>query len=198
MVLHQRKLPFHLNLMALHVNPGFEPDNHKVLLDWLSEHGIAGYAEISDIGPRAHSIENYKNSPCFFCSWHRRKRLFQLVKKFKLTHLALGHTADDLVHNFFLNLAYSGRVEGMFPRESFFKGEFELIRPLLLVEKRLIKGAVKDWGLPVVENPCPSAQNSKREQIKVWLQGLWAEDKRIRKNIFSALKRWQIQGSGKP
>jgi tRNA(Ile)-lysidine synthase TilS/MesJ len=193
LLLHRQKLPFRVEIMALHINPGFKPENQAPLLQWLKENGLAGHVQVSDMGPRAHSQENKKSSPCFFCSWRRRKSLFRLVKKYCLTHLALGHNADDLVQNFFMNLFYNGRVEGMYPRESFFQGEFELIRPLLLLEKRVISRAVRDWGLPVWSNPCPSAQRGKRQGTQQWLQEIWAQDKRLRKNVFSALKRWQMQ-----
>lgn len=193
LLLYRKKLPFRIELLILHINPGFCRSNHQPLLDWLRSSGLAGHVQLGDMGPRAHSTENKKNSPCFFCSWHRRKRLFYLVKKYALTHLALGHNADDLVQNFFLNIFYAGRIEGMYPRESYFQGEFELIRPLLLLEKRVIKKAVQDWKLPVWDNPCPFAEKSKRSETELWLQQIWRQDKRLRKNVFSALQRWQMQ-----
>ncbi|MCF8030906.1 MAG: tRNA 2-thiocytidine biosynthesis TtcA family protein [Desulfohalobiaceae bacterium] len=193
MLLHRIRLPFRVELMAIHVNPGFEPNNHLPLRHWLQQNGVAGHLEVCDMGPRAHSSENRKNSPCFFCSWRRRKRLFQLVKHYRLSHIALGHNADDLAENFFLNLAYAGRVEGMFGKETFFGGEFQLIRPLLLLQKREIRKAVREWDLPVWSNPCPSKNATKREEIGRWVEEISGGDKRIRKNIYSALTRWQME-----
>jgi tRNA(Ile)-lysidine synthase TilS/MesJ len=191
LTLHRRKLPFDIQLMILHINPGFDPANHYPLVDWAKQAGLPVHAETSDMGPRAHTAENRKNSPCFFCSWRRRKHLFQLVDTYGLTHLALGHTADDLVQTFFLNLLYQGRVEGLYAKESFFHGRFELIRPLLHVEKRLVRKAVGDWELPVWANPCPSAETSKRSEVDDWLQSLWAGNSKMRKSVYSALKRWE-------
>lgn len=193
MLLHRIRLPFSVQLMAIHINPGFDSKNHLPLRKWLRENGVAGHLELCDMGPRAHSQENRKRSPCFFCSWRRRKRLFKLVKHYNLTHIALGHNADDLVQNFFLNLAYSGRVEGMFGKESFFGGEFQLIRPLLLLQKKQIRKAVREWELPIWENPCPSKDSTKRSEVSRWLEELSGGDRRIRKNIYSALTRWQME-----
>jgi tRNA(Ile)-lysidine synthase TilS/MesJ len=195
LLLYRERLPFSVELLVLHINPGFDPTNHAPLQHWLADQGIAGHIEVCDMGPRAHSSENRKSSPCFFCSWRRRKRLFQLVKHYRLSHIALGHNADDLVHNFFLNMCYAGRIEGMYPRESFFQGEFELIRPLLLVDKRQIKKIAKEWELPVWDNPCPSAGRSKRTEMEQWLETLWRDNKKIRKSVFSALTRWQLEQS---
>lgn len=192
LLIQKKRLPFSVDLMALHVNPGFDVQNHAPLLDWLSDNGLAGHVDVNDIGPRAHTSENRKNSPCFFCSWHRRKRLFQLAKKYSLSHIAFGHNSDDMVQNFFMNLTHNGRVEGMFPKETYFNGEFQLIRPLLLVEKRLIRKAVRDWSLPVWDNPCPSNGVTNRDRVQHWLEDLWSDNKRIRKNIFSGLQRWQM------
>ena len=36
MQLRQRIVPFRFEFMALHVNPGFDPDNHRPLTEWLA------------------------------------------------------------------------------------------------------------------------------------------------------------------
>ncbi len=190
--IRQRIVPFPFSIMALHVNPGFAPDNHAALLPWLAANGIAGHAEIADHGPRAHSEENRKRSACFYCAMLRRKRLFTLCREYGLTHLAFGHNADDLVSSFMLNLCQTGRVEGMAMKEPFFKGALTVIRPLLLVEKKLIRKAVAQWELPMWQNPCPSADISKRGEIMRDLDRLCDGHTTRRKNIFNALGRWQL------
>ncbi len=185
----QRIVPFPFELMVLHVNPGFDPTHHLPILEWATTHGLAAHVELADHGPRAHSPENRKNSACFFCCRLRRKRLFDLMRHYRLTHLAMGHTADDLVTTFFLNLLHGGTLESMSPRESFFNGEFELIRPLLWLDKATILKAARGWELPVMENPCPSSTTSRRAQIMRWLEATWKSDKRIRSNIYNALRR---------
>ncbi len=190
--LYIRRLPFPVEIMALHINPGFDTGLHRPLVDWSAANGIAGHFENSDMGPRAHSPENRKNSPCFHCSWFRRKRLFDLCKWYRLSHLALGHTAEDLVTTFFMNILQSGRVEGMLPRAEYFGGEFELVRPLLMVEKKSIAAACRQWGLPIWTNPCPSASVSRRADIRGWMEQLWSHDKESRRKTYNALIRWQL------
>ena len=187
------RLPFKIEIMALHINPGFNPLSHLPLLDWLKDLGIPSYIQVSDIGPRAHTNENRTKSPCFFCSFRRRKRLFELISKFNLTHLAMGHHGEDLVTTFFMNLLYNGRVEGLYAKESFFKGEFHLIRPLLLIEKHKIIKIAKEWNIPVIKNPCPSARVSSRSHVWTTLETLWQDKKIIKKNVFSALYNWVIK-----
>ena len=52
--IRQGIVPFPFSLMALHVNPGFDPENHAPMLDWLRRTGVPGHLEVTDHGPRAH------------------------------------------------------------------------------------------------------------------------------------------------
>ncbi len=188
----QRIVPFHFEIMALHVNPGFDEQSHAPLLDWLHREGIAGHVEVTGHGPRAHSPENKRNSPCFYCAMLRRKRLFELCKKYNLSHLAFGHNADDLVATFYMNLYEGGRVEGMGIAEDFFNGRLKVIRPLMLIEKTIIAKAVRAWNLPLWTNPCPSAYDSRRTEIMQEFQAMCKRNKTLKRNVFNGLLRWQI------
>lgn len=190
--LRQRIVPFPFELMALHVNPGFDPDSHAPLIPWLERHGIAAHIEVTDHGLHAHSEENQRNSPCFRCAWLRRKRLFELCRQYRLTHLAFGHNADDLVQTFFMNLCRNGRVEGMRMHEAFFNGALHVIRPLLLVEKKDILKAARRWKLPVWSNPCPSAGRTSRSDMAETLKTLYTVQHDARRCIFHALTRYQL------
>ncbi len=194
--IRKRILPFPMEIMALHVNPGFEKDFHLPLLEYCRELGVASHFEQSDHGPRAHSGENLKNSACFYCCRLRRKRLFSLMHFYGLTHLAMGHHADDLAATFFMNLFHGGRVEGMAMREPFFNGEFELIRPLLWLEKKDISRACRQWELPVRDNPCPSSTTSRRAQLQQWLECGAGLDKSMRRNVLSAVRRFELSRAG--
>lgn len=185
-------LPFPIELMALHVNPGFDPKSHAPLVTWCEEHGLAAHIELTDHGPRAHSEENRKNSACFFCSMLRRKRLFDLCREYNLTHLAFGHNADDLVTTFFMNVVQNGRVDGMNAAEDFFGGRLKVIRPALFLEKSFIRTAARQWELPVWANDCPSAGNTRRAEVEEWVKLETGKHKRIRHNVFNALTRWQL------
>lgn len=191
LLLRQRIVPFKFELMILHVNPGFDPNNHSPLFDWLVKNGVASHIETTEIGPEAHRSGNTK-SPCFLCSWERRKILFNLCKKYRLSHLAFGHNSDDLAATFFMNLMQTGRVDGLSARESFFRGELTVIRPLLMIEKKYIANAARRWDLPVWDNPCPSASTSKRAEIETILDSLYKKNNIYRKNIINALKKWQL------
>ena len=117
---------------------------------------------MTDYGPQAHSEQNLRRSACFRCAWLRRKRLFELCARYGLTHLALGHNAEDLVETFFLNLCRNGR-----------SGRHEHVRALFQRRaapdpaapaggKEYILKAARQWELPVWANACPSAGRTAR------------------------------------
>lgn len=192
MLIRQAIIPFNIELMVLHVNPGFEPESHFPLSQWCEENGVSSHIELTDYGPRAHGPENQKKSACFYCSRLRRKRLFELCDQYSLTHLALGHTADDLVTNFHMNLLQNGRIDGLSASEPFFQGKLHVIRPTLMLEKKYIKAAARQWELPIWANKCPSNDNTKRSEINKWLEEEWKKFPKSRNNTFNALRRWQL------
>ena len=192
--LHLRRsiVPFKFEIMALHINPGFDPKSHAPLLKWLEQEGVPGHIEVSDHGPLAHSDINRKRSACFFCAMLRRKALFDLCSKYRLSHLAFGHTADDLASTFMMNLIQNGRVDGMRMKDNFFGGRLSVIRPLMLVEKSLIIKAAKAWGLPVWENSCPSAGATRRSDMENELKAIYALHPKAKTNVLSGLCRWEF------
>lgn len=191
--LRQAILPFKFELIALHINPGFDPLAHEPLRDWLISEGIPSHLEVTDHGPRAHSPENLRDSACFLCARLRRKRLFELCAQYNLSHLAFGHNADDLMSNFLMNLMQTGRVDGMSMKEPFFNGSLQVIRPLMLLEKSLIEKAARGWALPVKKNPCPSTGTTKRAEVMRDLEQLCKGHKGRRRNISNGLIRWQLE-----
>jgi len=197
MMIRQAILPFPIELMVLHVNPGFDPVSHLPLVDWCAENGVPAHIELTDFGPRAHTEENRRNSPCFLCAMNRRKRLFELCLEYNLTHLAFGHNADDNVVTFFMNILQSGRVDGLKVNESFFHDTLQVIRPTMLLEKKTVIKAAKQWELPIWENICPSNGETKRDEIHEWLRSMWKHDKHIKNNVFNAITRQQVDLTSK-
>ncbi len=193
LTIRQRIVPFPFEIMALHVNPGFDATSHAPLVSWLAKNGIASHVETTDHGLRAHLPENLKKSACFYCAMLRRKRLFELCKMYNLSHLAFGHNADDLVSTFLMNLFEGGRVDGMSANESFFNNSLQVIRPLLMVEKKYIAKAVAQWELPLWSNPCPSANTTRRHDVLQDLQSICKDHKSRKTNVFNGLVRWQFE-----
>jgi tRNA 2-thiocytidine biosynthesis protein TtcA len=178
-------------VIAAYVDLGFarlNGDPSQQLAEYFREEGYAHHIEKTKIGLLAHSDYNRKASPCFLCSRLRRKRLFELARDYRCNKLALAHNKDDVIETFLLNIFFAREISTMVPCQTYFRGEFSLIRPLAYVEESLLKRFAKEAGLPVLDNPCPTAQNSKRRYIKDLIKKLEADHRGLKENIFKSMK----------
>ncbi len=187
--LHERlrRIPVTYELYPVYIDPGFEGGFADRLAEWTDGMDLPLRVEMTAHGPCAHSIENREN-PCFLCSRLRRKRLFEITRELGCRKLALGHNKDDIIETLFLNLCYAGEMSTMKPVQPLFSGAITLIRPLALCEAGQIRTVVRRHGLPVFQNPCPSAGTSRRRQIRDWLADLYRSNPKIRGNIFRAMR----------
>ena len=68
------------------------------------------------------------------------------------------------------------------------RSKVRLIRPLIYIDEKYIKGVARRYEMPIIHNPCPSNFNSKRQWAKETIETLnkqipFAED-RIKSAIF--------------
>jgi len=179
-------VPIHYDLLAVHLDMGFEGTQPHLIEQGCRQIGVPFYMEKTDYGIKAHGPDN-KENPCFLCSWLRRKHLFQLAKNLSFSKIAFGHNKDDIIETLFLNMFFSGELSTMLPKQSLFKGNLTIIRPLALLEEKRIKQFSVRKGLPEIINPCPSASKSARKDIKEFLSVFYARNRKIKGNIFHAL-----------
>ncbi len=182
-----RKAPISYDIIPVHLDMGYENGEWLRLSDYFRRLGYTFHVEETRYGLMAHGPENRGKSPCFICSLNRRKRLFELADAFGCNKIAMGHNSDDLIETFFMNICYVGEMSTMTPRQEMFQGHITLIRPLALVEKPKINKMVRKLRLPLLKNRCPSAENSRRSDIRDMLDKLYASNRKIRGNIRRAL-----------
>ena len=182
----QARVPVAYELLAVHIDPGFEGGFSKPLEAYCEKQGFSIRLEYTDYGLKGHSQENREN-PCFLCSRLRRKRLFEIADELGYNKIALGHNKDDIIETLFMNIFYAGEISTMVPSQSFFDDRFTVIRPLAFADKSLIKSFANDQKFPEFINPCPSASNSKRQEIRSLLKDLYRSNNKIKGNIFRAM-----------
>jgi tRNA 2-thiocytidine biosynthesis protein TtcA len=182
-----KRLPIKYRITAAHVNPGFDSVSAEKMRAFFIEHGFDHVIIQGDFGPRAHSPENREN-PCFFCAMHRRKALFELASEMGCNKIALGHHKDDMIETFFLNILYGGSISTMLPVQELFKGKVRIVRPFYLIEEGLIKRycAAMEWT--AIDLGCPTSGSSKREEIKIMLEGFYKTNTKIKGNISHAIR----------
>ena len=180
------RVPVRYELFGVHIDPGFEGGFSEPLKNYCQKQDFLFRVEFTDCGVVGHSPANREN-PCFLCSRLRRKRLFEVADELGCNKVALGHNKDDIIETLFLNIFYAGEISTMVPSQRFFEGKFTVIRPLAYAEESLIKTFAGNKQLPEFVNPCPSATNSKRQQIKALLNDLYCSNNKIKGNIFRAM-----------
>ena len=185
------RIPINFELYPVHIDPGFAGGFSASLKSFSANSGFPLRVEHTDYGILGHSAVNREN-PCFLCSRLRRKRLFEIANELGCNKLALGHNKDDIIETLFLNICYAGEISTMVPSQKFFKGRFTVIRPLAYADEDLIRAFAGEQGFPEFVNPCPSANHSKRQEIKAVLKQLYHSNKKIKGNIFRAMSRVKV------
>lgn len=180
------RAPIRYELVAVHVDPGFDTESAGRLEDFFRREGFRWEIVRTDHGPKAHGPENREN-PCFLCSRLRRVELFKKANELHCGKLALGHNQDDFLETFFISVCYGAQVSTMLPRQEFFQGAVTVIRPLALVPSAKVERLGRKLGLPVIPTCCPSAEHNKRKEIRMFLQELCARNPKVRGNIYHAL-----------
>ncbi|MBC2704951.1 ATP-binding protein [Desulfobacula sp.] len=182
----KKRAPVNFDILPVHIDAGFEGSSAKALETYIKDTYGVLKIEYKDYGIRAHSDKNREN-PCFLCSRLRRKRLFEIAQEQGCKKIALGHNKDDIIETLFINICYAGRIGTMKPRQSFFNGTLDIIRPLSYVEKKNITLFGQMFNLPEFKNNCPSADKTKRGEIRKLLETLYKHNKHIKGNIFRSM-----------
>jgi tRNA 2-thiocytidine biosynthesis protein TtcA len=175
-------------LFAGYIDPGFGAAAEDVLPPFCERLEVPLRTEFTDDGVVSHGPSNREN-PCFLCARRRRKRLFEIAAQLGCGTLALAHNKDDIIETLFLNICYSGEISTMRPAQELFNGRFRVIRPMAYAEEQLIRRCARNWRLPVISNPCPSAGRSRRAEIKAVLHQLYRSNPKIKGNIFHAMRQ---------
>src|SRR4030042_4994572 len=124
--------PAHYELYAAHIETDFYCSScvHKGTLDKIfKEIGI------EYVFRKITVLDKEKKTNCFWCSWNRRKTLFEIARDFGCNKVALGHHKDDIAETTLLNLLFKGEFSTMNPRQELFGGKIVIIRPLCYVEE---------------------------------------------------------------
>lgn len=186
-VLNDRRsfVPIEYEVMAIHVDLGYPRSCARELERYFKKIGVKYHIEKTDALRKTRK----KDINCFWCSWNRRKALFEAADRFGFTKVALGHHMDDIIETILLNLFFQGEISAMSPKQELFKGKITLIRPLAYTEEYLIKKFTREQKLDVFDCTCPNSVVSNRAKMGRIISGLKKTCPDVKKNIFRSLKR---------
>jgi tRNA 2-thiocytidine biosynthesis protein TtcA len=163
----RQRAPIHFDIVAVNLDqkqPGFPA---HILPDYLAKLGIEFHIETQDTYSIVKKVVPEGKTMCSLCSRLRRGILYRVADTLKITKIALGHHRDDMLHTFFLNMFFAGKLKGMPPKLVSDDGGHIVIRPLAYVaEKDLVRWA-EHRQFPIIPcSLCGSQENLQRQEIK--------------------------------
>lgn len=182
----QKWAPVSYELIAMHIETDFKCGgcvHTKILKKFFKDNGVKYHFKKIKV------LDEDGKTTCFWCSWNRRKALFQAADKFKCNKIALGHHKDDIIETLLLNILYHGEFAAMNPRQDLFKGKLAIIRPLCHVEEENMRKFAKESKFPSQMCRCPNSQLSKRRRMKEFIREIERSCKHVRTNIFRSMSR---------
>lgn len=159
----------------------------EYLKDCADEHGLPFVVHETCFD----ALTDTRKSPCFLCSWTRRKALFRIAKEQECNKIALGHHQDDILETLLMNLTHQGAFGTMPPRLKMDKFDMEIIRPLCMVEEKdLIR--VAEWkGYRKQLKNCPYESGSSRSDVKGLLRKLEEINPEVRYSLWNSMTNIQ-------
>lgn len=176
---------FEFDMLVCNVDLGYGCANRKL----LEEHFKSYHINYIFLNKNILKGKTRQDIDCFWCSWNRRKTLFEAAKYYGCNKVSLGHHIDDIVHTALMNLFFYGEISTSSPYLTLFEGDIVLIRPLCYIEETETEKLAKFLSLPLPCCACPQKPRSKRTFIKNVFISLFQDYPQVKNNIFMALRR---------
>ena len=177
------------SVVAVHVSMSNIP--YQADLDYLRS-----YAE--DLGVKFIHYEtsfdpstDTRKSPCFLCSWNRRKALFTVAKEEECNKIALGHHMDDILETLLMNITFQGAFSTMPPKLMMKKFDMTIIRPMCLVHESDLEEMAAMRGFRKQIKNCPYETQSNRTDMKGVLKQLETLNPEARYSLWGSMTNVQ-------
>lgn len=132
-----------------------------------------------------------RKSPCFLCSWNRRKALFAIAKEHGCNKIALGHHMDDVLETLLMNITYQGAFSTMPPKLAMKKFDMTLIRPMCLVHEADLVELARLHNYRKQLKNCPYEKDSSRSGMKAILHRLEEMNPEARYSLWGSMSNIQ-------
>ena len=192
----KRHNKFNFEVKFLVMDPGYSPENRKVIEENARKMKIPIQIFESNI---FESVFENEKSPCYICARMRRGYLYNFAQQMGCNKIALGHHYDDVIETILMGMLYSAQVQTMMPKlhSTNFEG-MELIRPMYLIREDDIK-AWRDYNdLHFIQcackftDTCTTCNNEENQSKRMEIKKLIAELKKtnpfVEGNIFKSVE----------
>lgn len=128
-----------------------------------------------------------RKSPCFLCSWNRRKQLFTTAQSLGCNKIALGHHQDDIIHTAMMNLFFQGSFSTMPVKLRMRKMPLTIIRPLCLQHEADLRQYAENNHYEKQKKLCPYETDSHRSDMRAMFNAIEEQNPEARYSVWNAL-----------
>lgn len=184
---YRRRSPYPFHLKALHVRTeGIDYlTDTTYLQQWADRCGIPLLVRTT----RFETDRNSRRTPCFLCSWNRRKLMFETAQAEGCNKIALGHHQDDILHTALMNLSFGGSFSTMPVLLRMRKFPITIVRPLCLEHEADIAFMAREHAYVEQIKRCPHENKSQRTQAAEQFGKLCNYAPEFRQNLWHALQK---------
>lgn len=180
-----------ISIIAAHVTMINIP--YKADIEYLKEFCKSLGVELHILESGFDASTDTRKSPCFLCSWNRRKALFTLAQERGCNKIALGHNMDDFIETMLMNVTFQGAFSAMAPVMKMEKFPITVIRPLCLVNENDVEEYAMESNFPQQIKNCPYEDSSNRKAMKDLLAHLERLNPEARYNLWGAMSNIQAE-----
>ncbi len=180
-----------ISIVAAHVTMTNIP--YKANIEYLRTFCNNSGVELHILESGFDASTDSRKSPCFLCSWNRRKALFTLAQEIGCNKIALGHNMDDFIETMLMNITFQGAFSAMSPVMKMDKFPITVIRPLCLVNESDVEEYAIKRAFPPQEKNCPYENDSNRRAMKELLAHLEKLNPEARYNLWGAMSNVQTE-----
>lgn len=189
MAARARVLKPHFSVVAVHVvmtNIPYQADT-----EYLNSFALRLGVELHVVETSFDATGDTRKSPCFLCSWNRRKVLFETAKSLGCNKIALGHHQDDVLVTLLMNMTFQGAFSTMPPMLKMDKFDMVIIRPLCRIEERDITRLAELHNYQKQEKNCPHEHTSNRSRMAEVLSIIEQLNPEARYNLWGCMTNVQ-------
>ena len=182
--------PNDYELLAVHVasNTGCKGEaDRKVLEDYFRSEGYNYKIVEFNLWPGKKGINT------FWCSWNRRRVLFETANKLGYNKIALAHHRNDVIETLLMNMFYHAELSTMQPLQPLFEGKITIIRPLYYIPESDTIAYAKKHSIPTVHCRCPIEGETPRELFKRVINEIERKNPQAGINALRALENIKLE-----
>lgn len=177
--------PIPFDICGITVDLGYGSLNSNNIIDLCQELEVPYYIVNTQI---AQIIKNNSTKKhCSLCAKLRKGALNTKALELGFNKIAYAHHMDDLIETAFLSLLYEGRFHSCSPKTFWNNSNLTLIRPMVYIKESEIIGFSNKNPLPIITNPCPYENTTKRKLIKEHIKTLNQDIPGCKERIFRAI-----------